>query len=184
MQAAKQRAYMESQLHTTARKGYAEVAEILLQHMSSPQDFKPEPEPEPVAMVAAGELKATAKPTVEREPEPQPQPQPNSPTQVSEGIPPASAGGEQRLPAFLDDLDLSDFTEFVVSEGYSFVSDLVDADDDDLQELVEGSGMKKPQVTNSQRERLALRSFSSYMIACCQDMLIVSCEFERSVNGF
>ena len=68
-----------------------------------------------------------------------------------------AVGGKQ-TDEFLATLQLAAHTAYVVSEGYAFLSDLVGADDEDLDELVEGSQMKKPERKRLRKALSALRA--------------------------
>ena len=54
-------------------------------------------------------------------------------------------GTQGQTEALLTTAGLAAYGAHFAAEGYSFVSDLLEADEEDLEELIQGSGMKKPE---------------------------------------
>ena len=69
-------------------------------------------------------------------------PMPASPT-TSAGAAAAKVNTQETVEALLGSVNLSAFVAYFEEEGYDYVSDLVSADDSEVDALVTGSAMKK-----------------------------------------
>ena len=83
------------------------------------------------------------------EPEPEPDPEPDE--YVSDALQgetklPPSVAGKERVRTLLAAEELEKYVEAVVEAGYSFVGDLLAADDEEVAELAKDVQMKKPEA--------------------------------------
>ena len=75
-----------------------------------------------------------------------PPPPGRGPSRPEPAAPVAASGGRRTVEALLHEERLTKYVGFMAEEGYVFVHDLLEADQEDVQELVASSGMKKPEV--------------------------------------
>ena len=66
-------------------------------------------------------------------------------------------GTQATTEALLTAAGLTAYGAHFAEEGYSYVSDLLEADGEDLEELIQGSGMKKPEGKRFRKALVALR---------------------------
>ena len=85
------------------------------------------------------------------EPEPEPEPKPEPETAALDALQgetklPLSAAGKEDVNALLVAEKLEMYGEAVVEAGYSFIGDLLEADDEEIAELARDVQMKKPEA--------------------------------------
>ena len=112
---------------------------------SEPAAVLEEPMPEEPHAPDLPELKPEAEAEAGTEPEPESEPVESPALEVRQGEAPASEL-EERILVLLAPKKLEKYLEAMEEEGYLFVDDLLEADDEDIAQLAKDVQMKKPEA--------------------------------------
>eukprot|EP01048_Picozoa_sp_COSAG05_P026444 COSAG05_NODE_7220_length_841_cov_1.421833_1_plen_205_part_01 len=66
-------------------------------------------------------------------------------------------GPQEPTETLLTAAGLSAYVAYFAAEGYTYIPDLLDADDEDVDELIQGSGMKKPEARRLRKALAAVQ---------------------------